>query len=96
MREEREFAISGKQKVSVREETNAVSSTTVMSMQNRFHLSVEVQQKHSTPVQKFSDGEQFGAQMIEDSPALCLRPTAKFALSNTFLRMSIPFAFPQR
>ena len=35
LKEEKEFAISGKQKDSVREETNAVSSTTVVSVQNR-------------------------------------------------------------
>ena len=34
-RGDKEFAISGKQKDSVREETNAVSSTTAMSVQNR-------------------------------------------------------------
>ena len=32
---EREFAIHGKQKGSVRDETNAVSGTTVMNVQNR-------------------------------------------------------------
>ena len=32
---DKEFAISGKQKDSVREETNAVSGTTIMSVQNR-------------------------------------------------------------
>ena len=35
LKEEKEFAISGKQKGSAREETNAVSGTTVMSVQNR-------------------------------------------------------------
>ena len=35
LKEEKEFAISGKQEGSVREETNAVSGTTVMSVQNR-------------------------------------------------------------
>ena len=35
LKQEKEFAISGKQKDSVREETNAVSGTTVMSVQNR-------------------------------------------------------------
>ena len=35
LKEEKEFAISGKQKDSVREETNAVSSTTVMSVRNQ-------------------------------------------------------------
>ena len=35
LKEEMEFAISGKQKGSVREETSAVSGTTVMSVQNR-------------------------------------------------------------
>ena len=35
MKEEKEFAISGKQKVSVREETNAVSDAKVMIVQNR-------------------------------------------------------------
>ena len=33
--EEKEFAISGKQKVSVRVETNAVSDTRIMIVQNR-------------------------------------------------------------
>ena len=33
LKEDKEFAISGKQKDSVREETNAVSGTTVMSVQ---------------------------------------------------------------
>ena len=32
LKEDKEFAVSGKQKGSVREETNAVSSTTVMSL----------------------------------------------------------------
>ena len=35
LKEEKEFAISGKQKDSVREETNAVSGTTVMNVRNR-------------------------------------------------------------
>ena len=35
LKEDKEFAISGKQKDNVREETNAVSGTTVMSVQNR-------------------------------------------------------------
>ena len=35
LKEDKEFAISGKQKGSVREETNAVSGTTVVSVQNR-------------------------------------------------------------
>ena len=35
LKEEKEFAISGKQKVSGREETNAVSSTRVMIVKNR-------------------------------------------------------------
>ena len=35
MREEKEFATTGKQKVSVREETNAVSDTRVMIVKNR-------------------------------------------------------------
>ena len=35
LNEDKKFAISGKQKDSVREETNAVSGTTVMSVQNR-------------------------------------------------------------
>ena len=35
LREEKEFVISGKQKVSVREETNAVSDTRVMIVQNQ-------------------------------------------------------------
>ena len=35
LKDEKEFAVSGKQKGSVREETNAVSGTTVMSVQNR-------------------------------------------------------------
>ena len=35
LKEEKEFAISGKQKGSVRVETNAVSGTTVMNVQNR-------------------------------------------------------------
>ena len=35
LKEEKEFAIRGKQNGSVREETNAVSGTTVMNVQNR-------------------------------------------------------------
>ena len=35
LREEKGFAVSGKQKVTVREETNAVSDTKVMILQNR-------------------------------------------------------------
>ena len=35
LKEEKEFAISGNQKGSVREETNAVSDTTLMIVQNR-------------------------------------------------------------
>ena len=35
LKEDKEFAISGKQKVSVREETNAVSDTRVMIVQNQ-------------------------------------------------------------
>ena len=35
LKEDKEFATSGRQKDSVREETNAVSSTTVMSVQYR-------------------------------------------------------------
>ena len=35
LKEEKEFAISGKQKNSVREETHVVSGTTVMNVQNR-------------------------------------------------------------
>ena len=35
LKEEKEFAISRKRKDSVREETNAVSGTTVMSVQNQ-------------------------------------------------------------
>ena len=33
---DKEFAINGKQEGSVREETNAVSGTTVMSVQNQY------------------------------------------------------------
>ena len=35
LKEDKEFAISGKQKGSVRDETNSVSGTTVMSVQNQ-------------------------------------------------------------
>ena len=35
LKEDKEFAVGGKQKDSVREETNAVFGTTVMSVQNR-------------------------------------------------------------
>ena len=35
MKEDKEFAVSGKQKGSVREETNAVSGKKVMNVQNR-------------------------------------------------------------
>ena len=35
LKEDKEFAITGKQKGSVREETNAVTDTTWMSVQNR-------------------------------------------------------------
>ena len=55
-------------------------------------LSVDVQKKRSQPVQKFRDGEQFGAQTIENSLALYLRTAAKIASSNTFPRTSITFA----
>ena len=41
-REEKEFAVSGKQKVSVREDTNAVSDMTVMSVQNRHQKPVHL------------------------------------------------------
>ena len=47
-------------------------------------LSVEVQKKRSQPFQKFRDGEQFGAQTIENSLAVYLRTAAKIASSNTF------------
>ena len=58
LREEREFAISGKQKVSVREETNAVSGTRVMIVQNRHqkplhplsHQHQEVEVRRQKPV----------------------------------------------
>ena len=56
--EEKEFAISGKQKGSVREETSAVSAATVMSVQNRHrkplhplshhHQEVEVRREKGT------------------------------------------------
>ena len=36
LKENKEFAISGKQKDSVREETNAVSGIRIMSVQNQF------------------------------------------------------------
>ena len=53
---------------------------------------LEVQKKRSQPVQKFRDGEQFGARTIENSPALYLRSAAKIASLNTFARTSITFA----
>ena len=45
LKEEKEFAISGKQKDSGREETNAVSGTTVMSVQNRHRKPLNHQHK---------------------------------------------------
>ena len=55
----KEFAFSGKQKDSVREETNAVSCTTVMSVQNQHqkplhllshqHQEVEVRREEGPP-----------------------------------------------
>ena len=53
---------------------------------------LEVQTKRSQPFQGFRDGEQFGAQTIENSLALYLRTAAKIASSNTFRRTSITFA----
>ena len=58
---------------------------------------VEVQKKRSQLVQKFRDGEQVGAQTIENSPALYLCFAAKIATSNTFPRASIaPALQPSR
>ena len=62
LKKEKDFAISGKQKVSVREETNAVSDTTVMIVQNRHqkplhprssqHQEVEVRREKEPQRQK--------------------------------------------
>ena len=58
LKDEKEFATSGKQKDSGREETNAVSGTTLMSVQNRHrkplhplshqHQEVEVRQRQES------------------------------------------------